>query len=43
MTNKINQFQCYHIEQVAEMLRHYLFSSYMFVQRVCRQDLVYTA
>jgi len=39
MSNKINQLQFNHIEQVAEMLRHYLFCSYLFVQRVCGQDL----
>ena len=39
MLNKIKQLQFNHIEQVVEMLRHYLCSSYIFVKRVCGQDL----
>ena len=39
MSNKINQLQFKYIEQVAEMLRRYLFSSHLFVERVCGQDL----
>ena len=36
MSNKLNQLQNIHIEQVAEMLHHYLFCSYLFVQRVAK-------
>jgi len=39
MSNKINQLQFKYIEQVAEMFRRYLFSSHLFVERVCGQDL----
>ena len=39
MSTKINQLQFKYIEQVAEMLRRYLFSSHLFVERVCGQDL----